>query len=51
MANLLTLWDRNLGARDIDFAMLHFYRETMIKSKGVDLFESKKAIMRTTEAI
>ncbi len=45
------LSDRHLGARQMDQLLLGFYRAMLQKSKGIDIFESKKSVMRLTEAV
>lgn len=42
---------RHLGCRDIDYAMLEFYRQIFEKSSGLDLTENKKAVLKLMENI
>ena len=44
--------DRNLGCRDIDYLLLEFYRQYLLKTAhGADLFENKKAMIKVMENI
>lgn len=44
--------ERNLGCRDIDYLLLEFYRQYLLKTtNGVDLFENKKAVIKVVENI
>lgn len=44
--------ERNLGCRDIDYLLLEFYRQYLLKTaNGADLFENKKAVIKVMENI
>lgn len=44
--------ERSLGCRDIDYLVLEFYRQYLLKSTGgADLFENKKAVIKVMENI
>jgi heat shock protein 4 len=44
--------ERNLGCRDIDYVLLQFYKTVFEKSSGgLDIFESRKAVVKLVEAI
>lgn len=51
MTALLSLSDRNLGTRQFDISLLSFYRDKLLKTKNLDFFSSKKAVMRCFEAV
>lgn len=52
MTTLAQLHERNLGCRDIDYILLEFYRSVFEKSSGgLDIFESRKAIVKLSENI
>lgn len=52
MAMEAQIHERNLGCRDIDYILLEFYRKIFEKSSGgLDIFESKKAVVKLVENI
>lgn len=52
MVTLAQVHERNLGCRDIDYLLLEFYRGIFEKSSGgLDIFESRKAVVKLMENI
>lgn len=43
--------ERNVGCRDIDILLLEFYRQHMLRTEGVDLYQNQKAVVKLMENI
>lgn len=43
--------ERNLGAREVDWALVNYYAQKFEEQTGLSIFETKKAVVRLIEAV